>query len=74
MLRAVDELLETARVSDATWAELVRHLDVRQLMDVVFVVGSYEVVAMLFRSFEVEPDPDLAPYLPGASGVWNGAG
>ena len=59
LLRAVDELVDDAVVGDATWATLAEHLDTEQLMDVVFTVGAYEVVAMAFKTFGVELDADL---------------
>ncbi len=59
MLSAVDELLEQAMVSDSTWAILAAELDERQLMDLVFTVGAYEVLAMAFQSFGVDLDDDL---------------
>ena len=59
LLRAVDELLADAVVSDATWATLAADLDTEQLMDLVFTVGAYEIVAMAFKSFGVELDTDL---------------
>ena len=59
LLRAVDELLADAMVSDATWATLAAALDTEQLMDLVFTVGAYEIVAMAFKSFGVELDADL---------------
>jgi alkylhydroperoxidase family enzyme len=59
LLRAVDDLVREARLSDPVWTELVRHLDDRQLMDVVFTVGAYEILAMVMRSFDVELDDDL---------------
>lgn len=74
LLRAVDELLERTEVSDATWAELAKHLDEPQLMDLVFTVGAYETLAMAIRSFGVQPDIDLAPNLPGTTGSWDRVG
>jgi alkylhydroperoxidase family enzyme len=59
LLRAVDELVADAQITDATWAVLADHLDVPQLMDVVFTVGAYEILAMAFKSFGVELDADL---------------
>jgi alkylhydroperoxidase family enzyme len=59
VLRAADELIGDARISDATWATLVEEFDVQQLMDLVFTVGTYELLAMAFRSFGVELDDDL---------------
>jgi alkylhydroperoxidase family enzyme len=59
LLRAVDELVADARVGDATWAALAAELDTHQLMDVVFTVGAYELLAMAFNSFGMELDDDL---------------
>jgi alkylhydroperoxidase family enzyme len=59
LLRAVDELLAEAEITDATWATLSETLDDHQLMDLVFTVGAYDLVAMAFRSTGVEPDDDL---------------
>jgi alkylhydroperoxidase family enzyme len=59
MLAAVDELLGDARIADATWRTLAAELDERQLMDLVFTVGAYDLLAMAFRSFGVELDGDL---------------
>jgi hypothetical protein len=59
MLAAVDELLVDAEIADATWAALAAELDRRQLMDLVFTVGAYDVLAMALKSFRVELDDDL---------------
>ena len=59
LIRAADELVAECLVTDATWATLADELDAPQLMDVVFTVGAYEIVAMAFKSFGVELDADL---------------
>ena len=59
MVRAVDELIGDAMVTDSTWDELGADLDEQQLMDLVFTVGAYDVLAMALRSFGVELDADL---------------
>jgi alkylhydroperoxidase family enzyme len=59
MVRAVDELIGEGRIGDATWAVLAGALDEQQLMDLVFTVGAYEVLALALRSFDVELDDDL---------------
>jgi alkylhydroperoxidase family enzyme len=59
MLAAVDELIDEATVSDGTWAALAVDLDEQQLMDLVFTVGAYEVLAMALKSFGVQLDDDL---------------
>ena len=61
MLRAVDELVGDAMITDATWRALSETMDEHQLMDLVFTVGAYDLLAMAFRSFGVELDEDLRP-------------
>jgi alkylhydroperoxidase family enzyme len=61
LLAAVDELIADARIGDATWDVLAGSLDIQQIMDVVFTVGSYEVLAMALRTFDVQLDDDLKP-------------
>jgi alkylhydroperoxidase family enzyme len=50
LFRAVDELVECHRVSDATWASLGAHYDDEALLEVLFVVGAYSCLAMLLNS------------------------
>jgi alkylhydroperoxidase family enzyme len=59
MLRAVDELIDDAYVTDATWSALADELDRHQLMDLVFTVGAYDLLAMAFKSFGLQLDADL---------------
>jgi alkylhydroperoxidase family enzyme len=63
ILQAVDELVRDALVTDETWAGLADALDTEQLMDLVFTVGCYDLIAMLFNSAGVQPDDDLSTYL-----------
>jgi AhpD family alkylhydroperoxidase len=64
MVAAVDELVAGAKITDATWAALSGELDDQQLMDLVFTVGTYDLLAMAFRSFGVQIDADLRPRSP----------
>lgn len=59
LLAAVDELLADARIGDATWAALGVELDEQQQMDVVFTVGTYDLLAMAIGTFGVQLDDDL---------------
>jgi alkylhydroperoxidase family enzyme len=59
LLQACDELVSDAVLSDATWDALRAELDVQQLMDVIFTVGTYDLLAMLLRTFGVPLDDDL---------------
>jgi alkylhydroperoxidase family enzyme len=56
VVRAVDELAGGCNLSDRTWSTLAAHLDERQLMDLVFTVGAYVLLAMAFNTFGVEPE------------------
>jgi alkylhydroperoxidase family enzyme len=59
LVRAVDELVGDARITEPTWAELSAHLGDQQLMDLVFTVGAYDLLAMAIKSFGIELDDDL---------------
>jgi alkylhydroperoxidase family enzyme len=63
LLMAADELIADGTVSGDTWAALAGEFDEQQLMDVVFTVGTYELVAMALRSFDVQPEAELLPHL-----------
>ena len=51
-------------------ARLAERFDERQLVELVFVVGTYTCLAMAFNSFGLELDdeldPSLAPAMPSA--------
>lgn len=61
LLAATDQLVDRHRIDDETWARLAEHLDERQLVEVVFVVGTYTCLAMAFNSFGLQLDPGLEP-------------
>ena len=56
LLRAVDELHKDAFVSDQTWKALSERYNTKQLMDVVFAVGQYQLVSMALNTFGVQLD------------------
>jgi AhpD family alkylhydroperoxidase len=62
LLRAADELKRDAHIGDSTWAVLAAHYSRKQLMDIVFTVGQYNMVSMALNSFAVEVDGYLAGY------------
>ncbi|MGH9018441.1 MAG: carboxymuconolactone decarboxylase family protein, partial [Acidimicrobiales bacterium] len=64
LLRAVDELVAGATVSAATWESLAASLTTEQVMDLVFTVGAYDLLAMVFGAFAVDVDDDLAALVP----------
>lgn len=64
LLAAVDELVDGAAISEQTWDVLGAWLTTEQLMDLVFTVGAYDLLAMVFGAFQVELDDDLTAQVP----------
>jgi alkylhydroperoxidase family enzyme len=58
-LRATDELLERRSLRDETWAGLAAHFTAQQILDVIFLVGQYQLVASALNSLRVERDDGL---------------
>jgi alkylhydroperoxidase family enzyme len=64
LLHAADELYERRSLSDSTWAQLRARYDDRELIEVVFLCGTYQLVAMAMHSFGVELEPPFGPFAP----------
>ncbi|WP_410872918.1 carboxymuconolactone decarboxylase family protein [Nocardia sp. A7] len=58
LMAMADQLLDRHRVDDITWAQLERHFDKRQLLELLFVAGSYLCLAMVLNSVALQPDPE----------------
>lgn len=63
LLRAADELHDVSCISDTTWATLAERYSTEQLLDVVFTVGNYHIVAMALNTCGVELDAGIPPAL-----------
>ncbi|MEE2778722.1 MAG: carboxymuconolactone decarboxylase family protein [Acidobacteriota bacterium] len=59
LVRTVDELHTDAMVSDTTWAALAERYDTRQMLDVLFAVGQYNMVSMVLNSTGVQLDEGI---------------
>jgi alkylhydroperoxidase family enzyme len=57
LLVATDELLDRRVVTDGTWRSLSSELGENELIELCFLVGHYEMVAMALNSLGVEPEP-----------------
>jgi 4-carboxymuconolactone decarboxylase len=64
LLRAADELQAHACIQQSTWDRLATHFDTTQMMDLVFVIGCYELLAMAIKTFATELEPGVAPLDP----------
>jgi 4-carboxymuconolactone decarboxylase len=59
LLEATDELHKDAFITDATWQGLSKHYNTKELMDIVFAVGQYNLVSMALNTLGVQLDPEL---------------
>ncbi len=57
LLKAADELHGNQVVNEQTWKMLSQHLTAEQCIELCFVVGHYEMLAMALNSLGVEPEP-----------------
>jgi 4-carboxymuconolactone decarboxylase len=61
LLRAVDELHDTATLTDDTWAALAREYDQAQLIETTMLVGEYHMVAFTLNATGVELEAGSDP-------------
>ena len=66
LVRAVDELYYDAIISDATWNVLSEHYNEKQLMDVIFTVGEYNMVSWALNSLGVQLEKDVPGFPKGS--------
>lgn len=57
LLRATEELLATDDLSDPTWMELRAAYDERTLIELLLLVGHYDMLATTLMTLRVQPDP-----------------
>jgi alkylhydroperoxidase family enzyme len=57
LLRLVDELHDTARVSDALWAELRASFSEAQLVELVALTGFYHLISFAANAFRLPLEP-----------------
>lgn len=58
VVAATDEMIDRHVVTDATWAVLADNFDTRQLIELLYVIGSYTCLAMVTNSVGLPPDPN----------------
>ena len=56
VLTAVDELHQHQDLGDATWHELGRHLDEAEIVELLLLVGHYEMLATTIATLRIQPD------------------
>ncbi|MCT7662088.1 carboxymuconolactone decarboxylase family protein [Mycobacterium deserti] len=63
VLEATDELLSDGRAGEATWQRLTDELGTHQAMELIFVVGTYAMLAMAIDTWRLAP-PAGSAHLP----------
>ncbi len=58
LLTAVDELVQTRTLSDATWGQLATHLDRPRLIEFVMLTSQYDALAATLSALRVPLDFD----------------
>ena len=65
LIRAVDQLHHTCRVSDDTWASLAQEYDKRQLIEFLLLVGNYRSLSYIQNNVGIRPVTGTSPNIPG---------
>lgn len=63
LLRAVNELYTDTFITDKTWNALSERYNTHQIMDLVFTVGNYNMLAMAINSFGVQLEEGLTSFI-----------
>lgn len=56
VVRAVDELHGSNTLSDDTWTALSDHFDERQVLDLIFTVGCYQMLGAAVNALGIQPE------------------
>ena len=56
LMRVTEELLATRDLSDPTWAELRASYDERRVIELLLLVGHYDMLATTLLTLRVQPD------------------
>ncbi len=63
LVRAADELIGDAFISDETWRALSNRFDTQQMIDIVFTVGQYNLVSMALNTLGVQLDEGVPGFV-----------
>lgn len=59
LTRAVEELVRDHCISDGTWAGLAERYSTMELIELVFLVANYTLLAMVNNSLDIRPEADV---------------
>jgi alkylhydroperoxidase family enzyme len=65
LMQATDDLHGERYIEESTWGALAQQLNEKQLIELCFLVGQYEIVAMFVRTAGVQLEPgEEPPFIP----------
>jgi AhpD family alkylhydroperoxidase len=64
LLDMTDELIARHAISDSLWLRLTRYLSIQQIIDCVYLVGTYLTVAFLGNVMDVKIEPGFTGFDP----------
>ena len=59
VINATDQLIANSDIDDATWARLTEEFDDQQMMDLIFTVGTYILMAMSHNAMRIQRSDEL---------------
>ncbi len=57
LIKLVDELHETATLSNEVWEQLVANWSIAQILEVIIIVGWYHLISFVANTAQVEQEP-----------------
>jgi len=64
LIRLVDELHDSASLSDDLWSKLATTFNVEQVFELIALVGFYHTVSFFANGLRLAPEPYSAPFPP----------
>jgi 4-carboxymuconolactone decarboxylase len=62
LVRLVDELHDTARISDALWTDLEAHWEIPQVLELIVLAGFYHTVSFVVNGAKIELEDGAARF------------
>jgi hypothetical protein len=58
-VEAVDQLEKAGNIDDALWVRLSRHLDHGKILELLYLVGGFKMIAWIFSAIRLDLDPGM---------------
>jgi 4-carboxymuconolactone decarboxylase len=58
-VEAVDQLEKAGNIDDALWVRLRQHLDHGKILELLYLVGGFKMIAWIFSAIRLDLDPGM---------------